>query len=128
MRPSPAGGGPCQALALNSLVDVTAKERKSPCVQFKELSAVLVPSQTHLPAHPQHFHHQNYVEPVSYYKLANELPAKSPRSCSSRTSTQGEEVGPGAMAMAMAGNVNVTPPSLVRVRSWYIDKPERVYN
>lgn len=85
------------------------------------------------------------MEPVSYFRLANELANKSSTSgswqqrCSSRSSqstnnslrhrggiigVDGEEAEEEREELEQ--EIDAEAPALVRVRSWYVNKPERV--
>lgn len=145
LKPSQSSGG-SHYLAIEQQQQQPAtktvghKDRRSsgtPFVHFQELCALSVPHQTHLPmAPPQHFHHQNYVEqPVSYFKLANEQPGKMSGSSNSWYSQQQQQQQRSSCNSSRTSNrmeegarKSTSPPSLVRVRSWYIDKPERISN
>lgn len=142
LKPSHSSGGShSHYLAIEEKQPATTiahKDRRSSgthFVHFQELVPPPPPLQTHLPMAPQHFHHQNYVEPVSYYKLANEQPGKMSSSSNSWYSQQQQQQQRNSCNSSRTSNrmeegarKSTSPPSLVRVRSWYIDKPERISN
>lgn len=121
----------CLPLKTTATMGEQQKNRRSPethCVQFQEAVAFPEPALYFYPP-PQHFHHQNYtfMEALSIptYKLANELPPSSrgqKKICVGISRRKGEEHS----GKSTPCNSRDNSPSLVRVRSYYLEGPEKI--